>query len=343
MVVDTKLYDILGVSPNVQISDLKKAYRTLAKKHHPDRGGDSEKFKEIDSAYKVLSDEHLREMYDKTGSIDGNVSGFATNDLYSHLFTMGGFGNMFTGKQKRKTEDVVHELHVPLDILYTGKTKHISIKRTVQCKDCCGAGGSDSIKCNDCKGHGSNWTQQQNGIFMTYCQQTCASCEGKGYSFSKEAMCTKCEGKGHVQEKTTIEVVIPAGAPVGYTVTRKGLADEIKGCETGDVHFVVREKPHEIFTRIGNDLLRKVNIDLATALVGGIIKMVHIDGKELKMYLPRGKVTRYGDVLVVAGGGMPKLTGDGNGDLRITFNIDLPSDSWAMKVNESVVRRVLEE
>jgi DnaJ family protein A protein 2 len=143
MVVDTKLYDILGVKSDADASTLKKAYRELVKKHHPDKGGDPEKFKEIDAAYKVLSNEELRDMYDSTGSVETKNTNFDAPDadILSHIFSNMGFdmfgmgGNPFRrGDQRQKTQDVVHELHLPLETLYTGKTKHVAIKRTVICK-----------------------------------------------------------------------------------------------------------------------------------------------------------------------------------------------------------------
>lgn len=170
MVVDTKLYDILGVSPEVDASALKKAYRDLVRKHHPDKGGDPEKFKEIDAAYKVLSNEELREMYDNTGSVEAKNTNFdgADVDILSHIFSNMGFGNIFSHGDpfsqhvKQKTQDVVHELHLPLDALYTGKTKNVSIKRQVICKGCTGKGGSDPKTCNVCGGSGITLVQHQN-------------------------------------------------------------------------------------------------------------------------------------------------------------------------------------
>jgi DnaJ family protein A protein 2 len=174
-------------------------------------------------------------------------------------------------------------------------------------------------------------------------QRPCTTCNGGGKTHSKDTMCKTCSGKGHNQEKTTLDVNIPAGAPNGYIITKKGMADEKVGFETGDFHFVVREKPHDSYTRVGDDLLTKIAINLATALVGGIVTFKHLDGRELSVTLPKGKVTRYGDTVSVAGKGMPSLTNDTYGDLRITFHIELPSDAWAMKVSESIVRKVLSE
>jgi len=174
-------------------------------------------------------------------------------------------------------------------------------------------------------------------------QCPCQTCNATGKTHSKESLCGRCAGKSTTTKKTVVEVKIPPGAPNGFIITKKGLADEQLELETGDFHFVVREKPHSRFTRIVNDLAIKITVDLATALIGGKVTFDHIDGTDLTITLPKGKIIRYGDTMCVKEKGMPHLTGEGFGDLRITFIIELPSDDWAKTVNETVVRRVLME
>lgn len=353
MVVDTKLYDILGVNEDADASTLKKAYRDLVRKTHPDKGGDPEKFKEIDAAYKILSNENLRSIYDSTGSVDSkNATAFDGDidaDILSSIFAQMGFSDLFGGggharfNQKQKTPDVVHEIHLPLDSLYTGKTKTMSIKRTVFCKPCKGKGGNDPKKCNACAGTGTVIVQHQNGPFLMQSTRPCSTCHSTGKTHSRESMCLQCSGKGTVQEKTLVELNVKPGTPNGFTITKKGMADERLGFESGDLHFVIFQKPHDAYTRVGDDLLTKVAINLTTALIGGVVTFAHLDGKELSVTLPKGKITRYGDTITISGKGMPKFTGAGYGDLRVTFHIEMPTDAWAMKVNESVVRKILQE
>ena len=187
MVVDTKLYDILQVASDASPSAIKKAYRELVKIHHPDKGGNEETFKEIDAAYKVLCDPEMREMYDSTGSVEPNSTGLggADFDILSHLFSSGFnpfsmpgmngmHGDMFEGG-RRKTPDVLHEIHLALDTIYNGCKKMIAVKRTMICTDCKGQGGSDPKTCSDCRGMGMILVQQQNGPFLMQTQKGCTA------------------------------------------------------------------------------------------------------------------------------------------------------------------------
>lgn len=173
-------------------------------------------------------------------------------------------------------------------------------------------------------------------------QRPCTTCDGKGKTHTRETVCGKCTGKGHHSVKEHLEVVVPAGTRDGFVVTKKGFADEHVGFETGDFHFVIREKPHGVYTRSGDDLRTKVAIDLTTALVGGNVRFEHIDGSELQVTLPKGKVTRFNDTLTIQGKGMPKMSDNStHGDLHVTFHIEMPSNDWAKKVDETIVRKIL--
>jgi DnaJ family protein A protein 2 len=353
MVVDKRLYDVLLVDENADASTIKKAFRNLALKHHPDKNGDPEKFKEINAAYKVLSDEDSRRVYDATGSVGNDSSGGSDMDFFSQLFGNMGMGMRFPGMHghsgmpgaKRKggrTTDLAHELQVPLDHLYSGKKKTVHIKRTVVCKECKGHGGKNEQVCAPCKGSGSVFLQTQNGPFMMHVQQACHKCNGHGKSFSKEDECKQCATKGHVQTTETIEVNIPAGAPNGHTITFSGKADEREGFETGDLHFVLVQQQHESFKRKGNDIITSVPIDLSTALVGGTVHFKHIDGTPLKAKLQKGKVIRVGDTMSMPGKGMPIMGRDKEyGELHVNFDIQFPSDEWSRRVSEKQVRDLL--
>jgi len=255
---------------------------------------------------------------------------------------MSGMGGMNFGKQR--TPDMIHELFIPLESIYTGRKKVISVRRNVVCIDCRGQGGIDATKCNICKGAGIVLMQQQNGPFIMQTQRKCTNCDGSGKTIAKENICTTCTGKGHKMEKNTVDIIIPAGVPNGHTITMKGMADEHVGYETGDLFIVIKIKPHEKYTRQGNDLITTVAINLVTALVGGIVQFEHLDGHQLNITLPKGKVTRHGDTVVTSNRGMPVLGNPGSfGDLRVTFHIEMPSDAWAMQVSDAVVRKVLAE
>lgn len=347
-VVDTKLYDILEVSPDADPSTIKKAYRTLAKKYHPDKnGGDGEKFKEIDAAYKVLSDENLREMYDTTGSVDASGTD-VDMDILSQLFGgLGGFGSPFGGmfggfgipKQRNVTPDVVHEISLPLESFYSGRKKTISVKRNTICQDCGGKGGSSTEVCTKCRGQGAILVQQQNGPFIMQSQQRCPSCEGKGKIVPKDKACKSCGAKCYLAVKSNVELVVPPGAPNGHVITIPNMADEYVGMSTGSLHIVVKEKKHENYTRHGDSLLTQVTVDLATALVGGNVQFKHLDGQDVEMKLEKGHVISTGDQKTITGRGMPVMNRDGEfGDLVVTLRIQMPSDEWAKRVDERAIR-----
>jgi DnaJ family protein A protein 2 len=352
MVVNTKLYDILRVPEDADSSTIKKAYRDLVRKHHPDKGGDEERFKEIDAAYKVLSDPELREIYDTTGSVEPNADLAGTDfDILSHIFSsfgmpsMGGFFGPDGDAFQRKTPDVLHEIRLTLDSMYKGVKKIIAVKRTVICQDCQGKGGSDPRDCRSCRGAGLVLVQQQNGMFIMQTRQPCSPCKGTGKVHDESKCCKTCNASGYAKVKTTVEIDIPQGVPDGYTMVKKQMADEKVGFETGDLHIRIREIPDNLYTRTGHDLHTTVAIDLPTALVGGVVQFKHIDGRDVSISLPKGIVTKFGDTITVAGKGMPIFPTDKKrtaafGDLRVTFHIKMPSDEWSAKANESVVRKL---
>ena len=354
MVVDTKLYDILCIDPSADPATIKKAYRKLALQHHPDKGGSDEKFKEITSAYSILSDENLKARYDATGNVsesDGHPGGAAFDaDILSHLFgghfNMGGMGgnfNPFGGQQHhfngpQRTSDTLYELQLTLEQIFTGKKKTISVLRTVICKCCKGQGGKNVKQCGKCHGSGVITMLQKTGPFVMQTQVTCTDCNGKGKSFKNEDICKECNGNTCKADKSSIEVNVPAGAPNGHRIVFKGMADENVGHETGDLIIVVREKPHSLFSRQGNDLFITLSIDLCTALVGGNAQFQHIDGSTLKVQLVKGRVIKPGDTIVHSNKGMPVMRSNGAlGDLRIRFNVTMPSDKWAENLTDKNV------
>jgi DnaJ homolog subfamily A member 2 len=355
MVVDTKLYDILGVEPTADSQTIKKAYKRLAVKLHPDKGGNEEKFKELNAAFNVLSDEESRRVYDQTGSVpkDRDLGNIHDEEMLQEILEslgfmmggMGGFPGFFHGRHggKPRTPDVLQDIHVTLDQLYHGKKKNISITKTVVCKSCAGEGGKNVTKCSPCRGRGSIVIVHQNGPFIQQIQQPCDHCRGSGKSFSKEDMCGTCKGTGHHEQKKTIEIMVPPGTPSGYMLMLKGESDERVGHETGDMRLRVLQKPHDRFTREGNDLSTKVTIDLVTALIGGAICFEHLDGQQVTINLPKGKVIQHGEVLLVQGRGMPILNTTSFGNLKVIFDVKMPSNNWAKKVSDSAVKKLLRE
>lgn len=353
MVKDTRLYELLEVSVTADAATIKKAYRKLALVHHPDKnGGNDEKFKEIDAAYKVLSDDKLRQMYDTTGSVERAALQEGPDvDILSDLLSRMGMAGMhgfpfgFNGQQQvRRTPDIQHDLFLPLETFYTGKKKNISIKRQVICTNCKGDGGLNPEICKSCRGVGIVVVQQQAGPFMMQRQVECTACKGKGKIIPEKNSCTSCDKSGYKTEKHTLEVNIPPGIDNNFIFTVPKMANEKVGMQPGNLHIVLKEKKHDRFVRDGMNLRTNVAIDLATALVGGIVQFKHIDGTELEITLRKGSVIHHGEKLTIGKKGMPSAQdSDIHGDLEVTFIVTFPSDDWAKQINDSVVRRIFAE
>jgi DnaJ family protein A protein 2 len=248
--VDTeKLYEILGVPKTADAKEVKKAYRKLAVKHHPDKGGDEHLFKEINAAYEILSDEEKRGLYDKYG-LEGVEEGAAPSaggeDLFS-MFFGGGGGRRSQGP--RKGASIQHPIKASLENLYNGKTIKLAINRKVLV--------GEAKTCPECKGQGVVMELRQIAPGMvTQMQRTCSNCNGTGVIAKTK------------NERKIVEVHIEKGAVHNQKVTFRGMADEMPGRETGDVHFIVQEKDHELFKRKGADLLLMKDISVNQALTG---------------------------------------------------------------------------
>ena len=248
----TKLYEVLGVEKTATEKDIKKAFRKLAVKHHPDKGGDEHTFKEINAAYEILSDPKKRELYDKYGleGVEQDGSGVHAadgEDLFSMFFGGGGRGRGSSGP--RKGPSIQHPLKVSLEDLYNGKTVKLAINRKVVV--------GEAKSCDACRGQGMVMEIRQLGPGMiTQMQRTCGSCGGQG---------TIAETKS---ERKVVEVHVEKGMQHDQRITFRGMADEMPGRETGDVHFVIQQKEHELFKRKGADLLVIKDISLNQALTG---------------------------------------------------------------------------
>ena len=344
MVVDTKLYDILQVSPDADQSTIKKAFRKKALKLHPDKPtGNEEKFKELDAAFRVLSTPELKDYYDKTGSINPSSDKSNPFDIdLSQLF--GGMFNSFHMNQTpKKGPNTQYNLNCSLETLFKGRKKTLKVQRKVICTSCAGIGGKNPKVCSRCNGQGIIIIQKNNGMFMMQSQRTCDLCSGKGKTFVNEDICKICNQTGFCHEVSILEIDIPAGTQNGYIVEQKNLGDEIgNGISPGDLFIVINEIPHKKFKRMGNDLQIAVTIDLSVALIGGIVEFEHIDGEMVQVKLNKGHVIKENEKMRVPSYGMPILNQNSRGDLIIEFNIRLPSDEWSKKINEIVVKKLLE-
>ncbi|KAI9355147.1 hypothetical protein DFJ73DRAFT_759182 [Zopfochytrium polystomum] len=334
---EQKLYDILEVSPTASESELKKAYRKLALKYHPDKNPDAgDKFKEISRAYEILSDSQKREVYDRYGeaglSGDGpGGPGMSPTDLFSHLF--GGGGSDFFGgggggsRGPRRGKDMMHSLKVSLEDLYRGKTTKLALQKQVICAKCEGRGGkAGAVKqCQPCGGRGFRTIIRQMGPMIQQMQQPCAECKGEGEIVNPKDRCKECEGRKVLNERKILEVFIDRGMSDGQRITFSGEADQTPGVEPGDIIIQLDEKPHPRFKRRGDDLYAEVTLDLLTALAGGQFALTHLDDRVLIVTVLPGEGIKPGEVKVVPGEGMPayKRPFD-KGSLYIKFTVAFP-------------------
>jgi DnaJ homolog subfamily A member 2 len=299
----TKFYKLLEVEKNATQDEIKKAYRKLAVKHHPDKGGDPEKFKEITRAYEVLSDAEKRSKYDRFGEAGiENDGGGDPSDIFEAFFGGGGRGG--GGSRKRqKTKDVVQPLKVTLEQLYMGTTKKMAITRQVIDKQ------KGVKECRSCDGRGVKVEVIRMGPMIQQMQSACRDCGGQGRSFQTK------------QEREVLEVHVQKGSPDGHKVVFREMADEHPDADAGDVVFVLKQQEHADFKRKGADLYIERKISLVEALCGFQIELTHLDGRKLLIKTQPGEIVKP-----MAQGFDPLATDEGKGTEWETFeDCDCPS------------------
>ncbi|MGQ9734123.1 MAG: molecular chaperone DnaJ [Candidatus Bipolaricaulia bacterium] len=356
-------YEVLGVSRDATQEEIKRAYRQLAKKYHPDRsfdGGSAEKFKEATEAYEVLSDPEKRAQYDRFGHV-GPEQGFDF-DLHDfhrarEAFDEFGFGrsafdeifDMFFGEGLRTSrararrvsraqrgEDLEYRLQLTLEDVAFGTKLRVTVPRYVTCDRCSGQGAEPGSKvgpCPVCHGTGQVEYRYQTMLGSFVNVRTCERCGGTGEVIEKP--CTKCRGRGRVKEESKISITIPAGVDTGSRLRLAGEGNAgTGGGPPGDLYIIVEVKPHETFQRKGDDLHIEVPLKVTQAILGARLKVPTLEG-EVELEIPPG--TQPGTVFRLKGKGIPHLHGSGRGDQFVQVKVIIPT---ALSREQ---RRLLEE
>jgi molecular chaperone DnaJ len=339
-------YEVLGVSKTASEDEIKKAYRQIAIKYHPDRNpGDKqaeEKFKEAAEAYNVLHDPQKRQQYDQFGFSGpmggGGFEGFGgasmnMDDIFSmfgdifggHGF--GGFGGRRSGRpQQQRGSDLRLKVRLSLEEINKGVTKKFKVKKDVACSHCHGTGaegGSQREMCPTCHGSGviTHTTQSIFGMMQT--QGVCPTCQGEGQIIKNK--CKECGGTGVTKGEEVVEINIPAGVAEGMVVNVPGKGNAgPRGGINGDIQVFIEEDENSLFVRDGNDLIYNLLLDFPTAALGGEVDIPTIDGKTLKVKIDNG--TQPGKTMRLRGKGLPVVQGygSGRGDLVVNISVYVP-------------------
>ncbi len=333
-------YEILEVDKNASAEDIKKSFRRLAMKYHPDRNaGNKEaeaKFKEINEAYEVLKDDQKRAAYDRYGkqAFAGGNGGGSPFGGFEFNFGAGGFSDIFSevfsdfmgGGSRRSSyaqrgADVRYNLEITLEEAFSGIEKEITIPSTETCEECHGHGtkdGKEAPVCEYCKGTGKV-RMQRGGFFIV--EQACPKCQGTGRAV-KEA-CAKCKGAGVVHQDKTIKIKIPEGIEDDTRMRIAGAGQAgIRGGENGDLYVFISIKPHKLYTREGASLFTRVPISMCCAALGGKIEIPGINGEKIEISVDAGAQTD--SVIKIKGQGMTIMRSSKRGDLFVTLRVETP-------------------
>lgn len=336
-------YEVLGVDRGASDEEIKKAYRKLARKYHPDmnpdnQDGAAEKFKEVHDAYDVLKDKEKRSRYDQFGhaAFDmgagagqggagfGDFGGF--EDIFETFFG-GGFGSPFGGRQRRgprRGPDLQMNIEISFEDAAFGVEREVTMHRWEECKDCSGSGaapGTEPVTCYKCGGSGQMRINQQTPFGQFSSVTTCDNCQGTGKTIEKP--CSKCKGKGKVRRPRKVSIKVPAGVDNGSALRLAGEGElGEQGGPPGDLFVRIRVRPHKVFKREKDNVVMEIPISFVQAALGDEIEIPTLEGKT-SLKIPEG--TQPNAVFHLRGKGIPHLQGYGKGDQIITVKVGIPT------------------
>jgi molecular chaperone DnaJ len=338
-------YEVLGVNKKATKEEIRRAYRKLALKYHPDRNKEAdaaEKFKEVSEAYAILSDDNKRLQYDQFGH--AGISGrYSAEDIFGGINFedilrsfglgggMGGFGNIFDflmGRGRRRTSrqdqaiDLRYDMKITLKEAATGIEREINLKRDEQCPKCGGTGGEPGTPlntCPNCGGRGELRQVQQTMFGQVIRVGTCPHCNGQGQTI--ETPCSECRGKRTVREKRSLRVQIPPGVESGSMLRLKDQGASQRGSKPGDLYVVVHVEQDKTFERLGDDILLELTISITQATLGAEIEVPTLLSKA-KLKIPSG--TQPDTILRLKGQGMPRTRWKGKGDQLVRIRVEVP-------------------
>lgn len=356
MVLDTSLYDTLGVDPEASHTDIKKAFHKFALHNHPDKVPESEReeasirFREAQDAYDILRDPETRTIYDTYG-LDGvqDSNNAVMDELYAQMFEGMDINgsvreSMHENSFRNSRKNVYHDYEVTLEELYQGKNVKMAGTRNIICPTCNGSGKkaySNNKKCVFCDGKGiTNILRQIRPGMIVQQEFECQKCYGAGDVTQEKDKCKKCKGIKTITEKSIYEINITKGMQDGEKIVFCGEADQEPGVETGDLIIVIKQKKHDRFERSGCNLKSNLHITLSEALCGfSRVVIETLDGRNLYMTHPPGKILCPGQILVIQGEGMPdSLENDKNGDLYLEVVVQFPPNGF---LKESQLKNLL--
>lgn len=356
-------YEVLGIGKQATDDEIKKAYRKIAIKYHPDRNPGNkeaeEKFKEAAEAYSVLSDKQKRQQYDQFGFDGpnmgggfggfGDAGGFSMDDIFSMFGDVfggrggfsgfGGFGGGGAQRAQYRGSDLRLKVRLSLQEVATGVTKKFKVKKDVVCQHCHGSGaqaGSSATTCPTCNGNGYTVKTVRSILGMMQTQSECPTCHGEGKVIKNK--CPHCAGTGIVKGEEVVEINIPAGVAEGMVVNvpGKGNAAPHNGVN-GNIQVFIEEEPNDTFIRDNQDIIYNLLLDFPTAALGGEVEIPTIDGKKVRVKIEAG--TQPGKTLRLRGKGLPAVQGYGNGQGDLVVNISV----YVPKTLERHERQMLEQ